>query len=207
VVVSNGTFSASTVIRGNPTPFRFEWREISTVRASTVTSDTTNFFTSGAITNKLPTVTNTWRLVVFNDAAPVGAPFTFTVVALGDADGDGIPDDWETRYGLNPASGADRNLDRDGDGVSNYLEYLAGTDPTERQSNLRLDLITSPGAAVLRVGALSNHTYTVQYGDSLPGGWKRLTDLLALPADRVVSITDPTYTTNRFYRLVHPRQP
>ena len=52
---------------------------------------------------------------------------SFTVIALSDADGDGIPDDWETQYGLDPGSSADRNLDSDGDGQSNYAEYLAGT--------------------------------------------------------------------------------
>ena len=147
-------------------------------------------------------------MVVFNDATTAaGSPYQFTVQTLPDADGDGIPDEWESRYGLNPGSSADRNLDSDGDGVSNYLEYIGGTDPTDPRSNLRIDLITSPGAAVVRVGALANHTYSVQYSDSLPAGWKKLADLLALPTDRVVSIPEPNYTTNRFYRLVDPRQP
>ena len=37
-----------------------------------------------------------------------------------DWDGDGIPDDWEIAYGLNPGVN-DANLDSDGDGVPNWL--------------------------------------------------------------------------------------
>lgn len=48
-----------------------------------------------------------------------------------DADGDGMPDEWERRYGLNPNDPADANADKDGDGFTNLEEYLAKTDPTD----------------------------------------------------------------------------
>ncbi len=41
-----------------------------------------------------------------------------------DSDRDGMPDDWETAKGLNPANSEDRNADRDGDGYTNLEEYL-----------------------------------------------------------------------------------
>ncbi len=56
------------------------------------------------------------------------------VVAL-DSDGDGMPDDWEKRFGLNPDDAGDANLDRDGDGFTNLEEYQAGTDPTNAKSH------------------------------------------------------------------------
>ncbi len=46
-----------------------------------------------------------------------------------DADGDGICGDWEDSHGLNPDDVADAQLDFDGDGLSNILEYLLGADP------------------------------------------------------------------------------
>jgi hypothetical protein len=45
-----------------------------------------------------------------------------------DWDGDGMPDDWEIRYGLDPTAN-DSGLDLDGDGLSNLQEYYRGTDP------------------------------------------------------------------------------
>jgi hypothetical protein len=45
-----------------------------------------------------------------------------------DDDNDGMPDDWELTYGLNPlADDADQDLDEDG--VSNIDEFNSGTDP------------------------------------------------------------------------------
>ena len=52
-----------------------------------------------------------------------------------DADGDGMPDEWEKRYGLNPNDPNDANADADGDGFTNLEEYQAGTDPTDRHDH------------------------------------------------------------------------
>ena len=46
-----------------------------------------------------------------------------------DDDNDGMPDAWETQYGLNPLVD-DASEDLDWDGVSNLNEYIAGTNPT-----------------------------------------------------------------------------
>ena len=51
-----------------------------------------------------------------------------------DDDGDGMPDSWETLYGLNPLVN-DAAGDLDGDGVTNLNEYNSGTDPSQVPGN------------------------------------------------------------------------
>jgi hypothetical protein len=41
---------------------------------------------------------------------------------------------FETAYGLSPSSAADKDTDADGDGFSNYTEYLAGANPSTNGS-------------------------------------------------------------------------
>jgi|GEM_PF-3412552 len=56
---------------------------------------------------------------------PVLAPGT----PPADSDHDGMPDDWETQHGFDPANPADGVGDADGDGYTNLEEYLNGTNP------------------------------------------------------------------------------
>jgi hypothetical protein len=48
-----------------------------------------------------------------------------------DTDNDGMPNEWETQYGLNPNDPSDATQDKDGDGVTNLDEFKAGTDPAD----------------------------------------------------------------------------
>lgn len=52
-----------------------------------------------------------------------------------DTDHDGLPNDWEKKYGLNPDDASDANLDSDGDGFTNIEEYQAGTNPKDKNSH------------------------------------------------------------------------
>jgi len=50
-----------------------------------------------------------------------------------DTDGDGMPDDWESKRHLNPQDASDGIQDRNGDGYTNleeYLGWLVGEFPT-----------------------------------------------------------------------------
>ena len=53
----------------------------------------------------------------------------------------GVPNWWLAQYGL-AVNDVGANADRDGDGLLNWQEYYAGTDPTNPLSCLRMDALT-----------------------------------------------------------------
>ena len=48
-----------------------------------------------------------------------------------DSDSDGMPDEWEQKYGFDPRDASNTSKDKDNDGYTNIEEYLNGTDPTQ----------------------------------------------------------------------------
>ena len=58
-----------------------------------------------------------------------------------DDDNDSMPDKYELLRGLNPLDANDGNLDLDGDGYNNALEYAFGSEPSDSSSNPDISLI------------------------------------------------------------------
>src|SRR5215210_2499536 len=52
-----------------------------------------------------------------------------------DTDGDGLPDVWERRFGLDPENAADATADPDGDGLDNLTERRLRTTPLDADSD------------------------------------------------------------------------
>lgn len=214
-VVEGSDFSSSVEVTGNPLPIAYSWRRGSIVIATNSGNYRSNFITLNTtaagliLTNNILSSNYQMRLVIYNQAnnSP-GVLTTYTNTVLADFDRDGIPDIVENSLGLSPTDPADGALDADGDGMSNRSEYVAGTDPTNAASYLKIEQGITPGTATVRVAVISNHTYTVQFTGNLnSGAWSRLADIVARPNNRVETIADPTWTSNRLYRVVTPRQP
>ena len=93
-----------------------------------------------------------------------------------DADGDGLPNDWEQKFGLDPLAdfgdnGA--NGDPDGDGLSNLQEFLAGSNPVvdikaiaKEGNNVRVTWQAAAGKTnALQSSAGSNGSYSNNFAD------------------------------------------
>jgi hypothetical protein len=135
-----------------------------------------------------------------------------TPAALLDTDGDGMPDGWEIANNFNPNNPNDAGQDADGDGFTNLAEYLAGTDPHNVASFLRISeiipFVSSNAPALIRFLAYSNASYTVEFRNSLSNApnWQRLGDIPSAPSNRVVEVPDPNAykKADRYYRVVAP---
>ncbi|HJO82768.1 MAG TPA: hypothetical protein QF520_10230, partial [SAR202 cluster bacterium] len=76
-----------------------------------------------------------------------------------DADADGIADEWEQTYGLDPADADDADIDADFDGFSSLAEFQAGTDPTVASQSSQI--VYSTGNVSIAVTA--SNTVSVYY--------------------------------------------
>jgi hypothetical protein len=93
-----------------------------------------------------------------------------------DRDGDGLPNDWELANGLNPDSAAGDDGatgDPDHDGATNLQEYLAGTNPQDPQSVLRLSITPLDGSQMLiNWRTEAGLRYQLEAADDLDAGFQ-----------------------------------
>jgi hypothetical protein len=122
-----------------------------------------------------------------------------------DADGDGMDDGWETTYlgGTNASSGT-AGEDYDGDGFCDLHEYIAGTNPTNAASVLKVVQV-SPGAAlnfVLDWPSVAGKVYSVGWiGDIMTPPWQTVASSIAATPPMNVYTVSVTGVESGFYRV------
>jgi hypothetical protein len=151
------------------------------------------------------------RTVVFDSFAPDlttgdlnGARDLFLLrLSAADSDGDGMDDDWEAAYFNNLSR--DGTGDFDGDAQSDLFEFVAGTDPTNNGSVLRvLRLERVGGETILIWSATPGTRYRVQFKDAVNAvAWTDLPGVVTASGTSASRLDDSgTGGPQRFYRVV-----
>jgi len=128
-----------------------------------------------------------------------------TVVGLtADVDQDGLPDDWEIQNQLSPVTAGDRDLDIDGDGLTNADEFVAGTNPRDSSSVLGLRATRKGGGIELSWQTAPERRYRLQKstGLGLGDGWVDIAELGDEKAEVVYSIPVELQSQKCFYRVL-----
>jgi hypothetical protein len=142
----------------------------------------------------------------------VAATVQLAVALPRDVDGNGIPDYWEVKHDIK-----NRNEDRDHDGMTNYQEYIANTDPRDEKSVLRIQSVERNlnGHYIVTWASAGGVRYRVQSSDSLQGPFVDIPRLVLEELDphpagtpSIMSYTDdfsqtvgPPLSGMRYYRV------
>ncbi|MCF2494715.1 pectate lyase family protein [Dyadobacter chenhuakuii] len=69
---------------------------------------------------------------IITDISQVGGYPEYKGTPYKDSDDDGMPDDWEIKYSLNPNDASDAQKDMSGDGYANIEKFINGIDPKKK---------------------------------------------------------------------------
>ncbi len=141
---------------------------------------------------------------IFNYVRPVR-----TALATDDSVGDGIPNAWRAQHFGGTGTTTNRSScatsDPDGDGASNYAEYVADTNPTNASSCFRIQSLLTTAHPTLSYQSSARCRYTLYYRTNLVSGtWVNIPSQTGISGNGGVAwLTDSTSATNgtRYYRI------
>jgi len=148
-----------------------------------------------------------WRLSAEVGGSPGQPDWASLPGPGGDQDQDGLPDVWEMRVGLavGDAPTDTGRADRDGDGVSNAGEFLAGTDPLSAGSVMTLRAeVGVDGQVRLTWTRIPGRAVRVLVREELGGRERVLADVPARGSGGEEFVTDDLSGGSRYYRLTVP---
>ncbi len=129
-----------------------------------------------------------------------------------DIDGDGVPNTWEVQNSLNPSNATDAIDDPDKDGLSNYQEYRADTDPKTNASLFEISSETITGTArnvKITFTSSTNRYYETVYNDrtlKVSTNWYKGSVVPFKGQTPTTTFTDTNFinasgVTTRYYRV------
>ena len=121
-----------------------------------------------------------------------------------DTDRNGLPDWWEQTY-FGGLLGTKANADPDHDGASNLAEWVAGTNPTNAASCLRLlaPVITATNSILIRWPSVAGKTYRLERATNLVSGFNTVvgSNIVATPPINSQPDTNSLPSKARYYRI------
>jgi uncharacterized repeat protein (TIGR03806 family) len=182
---TNNTFTAYSAPDGT------NWSQLGSPITITMSADTVVGLAVSAV-NDGALNTSTFDFVRVNSATTT------------DSDSDGMPDWFELAYAFNRFDASDAVQDADNDRMSNLQEYLAGTNPRNVNSVLRITRINRINSnVVLSFLAGTGKTFAVERGTNLPvGSWQTVTNVNSGTSSNVtVTNFNVTPVPRSFYRV------
>jgi hypothetical protein len=169
-------------------------------------------------TNALLLISSNWTASITNDYDGLPRPLDGNgdgqarfdigayevILASADSNGDGIPDGWTHRYGLNPTDPTVAAGNPDNDPHTTLQEWIADTDPTNALSYFRIEAISNlPPVAVQFVSSASR-----QYSLLSSSGLTEATTFNPVPGQTniagnggILTLTDTNAAAALFYRV------
>jgi len=169
------------------------------------------FFARAYNPSKYTTIIDNQLQIQSSWSSPVVAQFIVLPATVNneDSDGDGMPDWWESEFGLDYLS-ADGNdgadADPDGDGLSNIAEYLSNSNPLDGNSPLLLNFTMDNNNILhLYFKAFPMRTYSVLYSTNLNATiWNTYLDIPSVNEQQNIMIDIPKQDNEfLFFRLIY----
>lgn len=131
--------------------------------------------------------------------------FGFNKTWGNDFNKDGLPDDWQKSYfGNLVTKWPSIDEDSDQDGVSNYREYLTGTNPSDKNSNLKLSVKSLDRGQRISWNSVPGYVYQVEKTEKFDFNgttvWRPIGNPL-IAVDNKVGLTLNEVENINFYRV------